>query len=224
MSGPNWLSWPLAGLMVISALYHAVRLLAAGRRGRTNGYDVDLAHLVMCAAMAAMLVMTVDATFATACAVALGVPTVWFVHRALGALLSDGTRGMIWPVQQLLMCAAMLFMLVVPGGAVSAPTSMATAGMNMPGMTVQGQVSHEMVGSTSLVALTSLIFVGLLAVVAAQHARRLRAAATAHVAWPLYAGLDGPRNPGGLLLAPGLSLGSQVAMSGTMIYMLILLA
>src|ERR1019366_10234378 len=72
MSGPNWLSWPLAGLMVISALYHAVRLLAAGRRGRTNGYDVDLAHLVMCAAMAAMLVMTVDATLATARAGALG--------------------------------------------------------------------------------------------------------------------------------------------------------
>src|ERR1035437_4129558 len=143
-----------------------------GRRGRTHGYDVNLAHLMMCAAMAAMLVMNVDATLATACAVALGVPTVWFVHRALGALVSEGARAMIWPVQQLLMCAAMLFMLVVPGGAVPAPTSMATAGMNMPGMTVQGQVSHEMVGSTSLVALTSLIFVGLLAVVAAQQIGR----------------------------------------------------
>jgi hypothetical protein len=224
MSGPSWLSWPLAGLMVISAMYHGVRLLTAGQRGRTNGYDVDLAHLVMCAAMAAMLVMTVGATLATAWAVVLGVPTAWFIHRALNALASDGARAMIGPVQQLLMCAAMLFMLVVSGRAASAPTSMVTGGMYMPGMTIEGQVSHGVVGSTSLVAVTSLMFVGLLAVVAAQHARRLRAAARSRVVWPLYAGLDGPQNPRGLLLAPGLSLGSQLAMSGTMIYMLILLA
>ena len=88
---------------------------------------------------------------------------------------------MIGRVQQLVMWAAMLFMLVVPGRAASAPTSTIRGGMNMPGMAIEGQVSHNMVGSTSLVAVTSLVFVGLLAIVAAQHARRLRTAATSRL-------------------------------------------
>lgn len=224
MSGPIWLSWPMAGLMVISALYHVGRLVTAGQRGRTNGYDVDLAHLVMCTAMAAMLVMTFGALLATTWAVVLGVPTLWFMHRALRALVSDGARAMIGPVRQLLMCAAMLFMLVVPGRVASAPTSMVAGGMNMPGMAIEGQVSHDMVSSRSLVAVTSLVLVGLLTIVGAHYARRLRAVARSHLVWPLHSGLDMPQHPGGLLLAPVLSLGSQLAMSGTMIYMLILLA
>ena len=224
MSGPIWLNWPFAGVMVIFALYHGVRLVTAGQRGRPNGYDIDLAHLLMCTAMAAMLVMTFGAHLATAWAVVVGVPTLWFILRAVMALVSGGAKAMMAPVQQVLMCAAMLFMLVVAGRPASAPLSTASGGMNMPGMAVGGPVSHDMVTSTSSVAVTSLVFVGLLGLVAALHARQLRAAVTSHVAWPLNRRPDVRQRSGGLLLAPGLSLGSQLAMSATMIYMLALLA
>src|ERR1035437_5280096 len=183
VSGPIWLNWPFAGVMVIFALYHGVRLVTAGQRGRPNGYDIDLAHLLMCTAMAAMLVMTFGAHLATAWAVVVGVPTLWFILGAVRALVSGGARATMAPAQQVLMCAAMLFMLVVVGRAASAPTSMATGGMNMPGMAIEGQVGHSMVGSTPSVAVISLVFVGLLGLVAALHTRQLRAAATSRLLW-----------------------------------------
>src|SRR5665811_2544512 len=95
VSGPIWLNWPFAGVMVIFALYHGVRLVTAGQRGRPNGYDIDLAHLLMCTAMAAMLVMTFGAHLATAWAVVVGVPTLWFILRAVMALVSGGAKAMI---------------------------------------------------------------------------------------------------------------------------------
>ena len=49
MSEPVWLSWPLAGLMVVAALIHSGRLVAAHQRAAsrgyaaaTSGFDVDL--------------------------------------------------------------------------------------------------------------------------------------------------------------------------------------
>jgi len=150
VSGPIWLNWPFAGVMVIFALYHGVRLVTAGQRGRPNGYDIDLAHLLMCTAMAAMLVMTFGAHLATAWAVVVGVPTLWFILRAVMALVSGGAKAMMAPVQQVLMCAAMLFMLVVAGRPASAPLSTASGGMNMPGMAVGGPVSHDIVGGRDL--------------------------------------------------------------------------
>ena len=47
MAGPTWLNWPFAGLMGISALYCAGRMVAARQHGRTGGYDIDLTHLVI---------------------------------------------------------------------------------------------------------------------------------------------------------------------------------
>src|SRR5665811_1008054 len=79
VSGPIWLNWPFAGVMVIFALYHGVRLVTAGQRGRPNGYDIDLAHLLMCTAMAAMLVMTFGAHM-----VASGRPHRHALHTAIG--------------------------------------------------------------------------------------------------------------------------------------------
>ena len=224
MEGPIWLSWPFAGLMVISGLYHAGRLVTARQREPANGHDIDLAHLVMCAAMAAMLVMSFGAHLATVWAVVVGVPTLWFILRTLRALVSGGARAMMQPLQQLLMCAAMLFMLVVVGRSASAPTRMATGGMDMPGMAMDGQASHVMVRSTSSVIVTSFVFVGILGLFAARHARQLGAVAAPHVAWPLHSRLDLRQQAGGLLLAPGISLAGQLAMSGTMIYMLVLMA
>lgn len=100
MAGPIWLNWPFAGLMVISALYHAGRMVAARQHGRTGGYDIDLTHLVICTAMATMLVMTFGNHLATAWSVVVGLPTLSFILRALRALPSGGARALMQPVQQ----------------------------------------------------------------------------------------------------------------------------
>lgn len=231
MVGPIWLSWLLASLMLFSALYHAGRVVAAGQRGRglgfglgpthgpNHGYHDDLAHLVMSTAMAAMLVISFSAHIAMAWGVVIGVPLVWFILRA-GRVLTSGGRSMtsggaravIQPMQQVPMFAAMLFMLVVAGSSASAAPAAsaasrvvtdgtATAGMAMPGMTMGGQVSPDLGGSTWSVAVTSLVLVGVLCLVAVRHARQLRAA----------------------VATQRISLGCQLAMSGTMIYLLALM-
>ena len=231
MVGPIWLSWLLASLMLFSALYHAGRVVAAGQRGRGlgfglgpthgphHGYDDDLAHLVMSTAMAAMLVISFSAHIAMAWGVVIGVPLVWFILRACRVLTSGGrsmtsggARAVIQPMQQVPMFAAMLFMLVVVGSSASAAPAAsaasrvvtdgtATAGMAMPGMTMGGQVSPDLGGSTWSVAVTSLVLVGVLCLVAVRHARQLRAA----------------------VATQRISLGCQLAMSGTMIYLLALM-
>lgn len=231
MVGPIWLSWLLASLMLFSALYHAGRVVAAGQRGRGlgfglgpthgphHGYHDDLAHLVMSTAMAAMLVISFSAHIAMAWGVVIGVPLVWFILRAGRVLTaggrsmtSGGARAVIQPMQQVPMFAAMLFMLVVVGSSASAAPAAsaasrvvtdgtATAGMAMPGMTMGGQVSPDLGGSTWSVAVTSLVLVGVLCLVAVRHARQLRAA----------------------VATQRISLGCQLAMSGTMIYLLALM-
>lgn len=228
MVGPIWLSWLLASLMLFSALYHAGRVVAAGQRGRglgfglgpthgpNHGYHDDLAHLVMSTAMAAMLVISFSAHIAMAWGVVIGVPLVWFILRAGRvvtsggrSMTSGGARAVIQPMQQVPMFAAMLFMLAVVGS--SAPTASAASGvvtdgvaapaMVMPGMTMGGQVSPDLGGSTWSVAVTSLVLVGVLCLVAVRHARQLRAA----------------------VATQRISLGCQLAMSGTMIYLLALM-
>ena len=238
MVGPIWLSWLLASLMLFSALYHAGRVVAAGQRGRglgfglgpthgpNHGYDDDLAHLVMSTAMAAMLVISFSAHIAMAWGVVIGGPLVWFILRACRVLTSGGrsmtsggARAVIQPMQQVPMFAAMLFMLVVVGSSASAASAasrvvtdgtatagmampgMTMPGMTMPGMTMGGQVSPDLGGSTWSVAVTSLVLVGVLCLVAVRHARQLRAA----------------------VATQRISLGCQLAMSGTMIYLLALM-
>lgn len=245
MVGPIWLNWPFAGLMVISALYHAGRLVAARQCGRTQGYDDDLTHLVMSTAMAAMLVTSFGSHVAMAWSVVIGVPTLWFILRSAKALtsagrslLSGGARALIHPMQQVPMGAAMLFMLVVAGRSPSAAAPMAMdatvmPGMAMPGMTAGGDLSLRLGGSTPSVAATSLVLVGVLCLVAVRHAGQLRVAVATQRAWSIPGRPDLQQPAGaaflrqrasGLVLAPGLSLGCQLAMSGTMIYMLVLMA
>jgi Domain of unknown function (DUF5134) len=171
--------------------------------------------------MAAMLVISFSAHIAMAWGVVIGVPLVWFILRACRVLTaggrsmtSGGARAVIQPMQQVPMFAAMLFMLVVVGSSAPAASAasrvvtdgtatagMAMPGMAMPGMTMGGQVSPDLGGSTWSVAVTSLVLVGVLCLVAVRHARQLRAA----------------------VATQRISLGCQLAMSGTMIYLLALM-
>src|SRR5665647_1920067 len=106
-------------------------------------------------------------------------------------------------------------------------------GMAIPGMTAGGDLSLRLGGSTPSVAATSLVLVGVLCLVAVRHAGQLRVAVATQRAWSIPGRPDLQQPAGaaflrqrasGLVLAPGLSLGCQLAMSGTMIYMLVLMA
>jgi hypothetical protein len=236
--GPTWLNWAFAGVMAMSALCHAGRLVLARQGARTHGCGIDLTHLVTSCAMAAMLVVTFGARLATAVVVAVGVPTVWLILRALRALITDRSRAFMHPAftqpgQQALMGIAMLFMLIVTrspaasAAASSGPSAgVAMTGMAMPGMAMGGQAGIDAGAPTSSMVVTSLVplvLVGVLGLVAARYALQLSVAVATQRAGPTQSRPDLRARTSGLLLTPGLSLGCQLAMSGTMIYMLALL-
>ena len=212
MTGPTWLSVLFAVLMVASAVFHAGRLVAAGRARRRHPYDLDLTHLVMSAAMAAMLVLPFGVGQATMWSLLIAGPAAWFAVRTLGGVRGGGVRGLGQPARQLAMTAAMLFMLVVAGGSAAATAAAATdsaaqAGMHMEHMEhVQGHGTD----ASSSVAVASLALVGVLGLVGAGLAREFRGSLRA----------DGP---GGWQRTRGPSLGCQLAMTSAMGYMLVLM-
>jgi hypothetical protein len=172
--------------------------------------------------MAAMLVITFGPHLASAWSVVVGAPTLWFILRALRDLTSSDPRALKQPVQQVLMCAAMLFMLVMAGRSASASRWTVTDRTDMPGIAMDSH-SPNMVGSAASLAVTSFVLVGVLVLVAVRDTRHRIVAATSQLARPMDRRLDLRQRARALLLAPGLRLGSQLAMSCTMIYMLVLM-
>ena len=128
MTGPVWLSWPFAALMAASAVFHAARLVAARRAARAHRYDVDLTHLVMSGAMGVMLVLPVGSRQATTWSLVIAVPAGWFAARTVGATRVGGVRALGGPARQLVMSAAMLFMLLVGSGSVAAAANTGMTG------------------------------------------------------------------------------------------------
>ena len=208
MTEPAWLSWLFAVLMVASAVFHAARLVAAGRARRRHPYDLDLTHLVMSTAMAAMLVLPFGAGQATTWSLLVAVPAAWFAVRTLGVALGGGLRALGQPARQLAMTAAMLFMLVAAGGP-AAGTAPATDRTGLAGMHMEHMEGHGTDASSS-VAVASLALVAVLGLVGAGLARELRGSFRAP-------------GPCGWLRTRGPSLGCQLAMTSAMGYMLVLM-
>jgi hypothetical protein len=82
MIAPWWLSDGLAAFMVLIAAYCAIRPAAARRWRRSTERDVDLAHVLMGAAMAATLAPRLNPVRDDIWAVALAALTAWFAVRA----------------------------------------------------------------------------------------------------------------------------------------------
>ena len=221
MTGPVWLSWPLAALMAGSALYHVARLVTARHLGVPRRYDGDATHLVMSLAMAAMLVVPLSAGSAAAGFAVLLVPAAWFARGTLHALVQARSIGQ--PARQLAMGAAMLFMLGVSAGPASAATGSGPhagmAGMHgMAGMPGSAAGGGLLGGVTWSVGSTAVGLLVVLAVVAAVQARELQVAVAGRPA------LDrAPGHSAQLLLARGPGLACQLAMSVAMAYMLALM-
>jgi Domain of unknown function (DUF5134) len=214
VNGPAWLSWLFSVLMVASAVFHTGALVAAGRARRPHPYDVDLTHLVMSTAMAAMLVLPFGAGQATTWSLLIAVPAGWFALRTVGAAVAGGVRALGQPGRQLVMTVVMLFMLLAAGWPTAASAA-AIDGTGMAGMRMEHMAHMEhMAGhgtpASSAVSLASLTLVAVLALVGAGLARELGGSVRAH-------------GSGGWFRTRGPSLGCELAMTSAMGYMLVLM-
>ena len=129
MAGPSWLTGAFAGVMILTACYSASRLVVSRRRGLATEADADGLHTVMGAAMAGMLVPSLNVLPATTWMVVFGSGAAWF---GACAARSQSQARFSWqcryPVPHLIECIAMLYMLLAVRGARRG------TGMAMPGM------------------------------------------------------------------------------------------
>lgn len=207
ITGPGWLGWLFAAVMLGTAAYCAGRLAVAWRSRRPTGYAVDLTHILMGSAMAGMLVPGLgfapaglwQATFAAA--------GCWFAAQAVRGLTHRGrVAAQGWPAAaghastgpfvHLLACGAMLVMLAAPAS-VARPATMAARGGPLP-------------------VLAILCAVGLLASVVLATDRLT-------VLTPVPAGAQAPRGSAGAPMSLRLAACCDIAVGVTMGYLLILM-
>jgi hypothetical protein len=124
---PAWLTWPLVLVMVGTGAFHAGRLLAARRQPSAHRTDVDLSHLVMSVAMAAVLLRPTHGP-AVGWAVVVAVPVAWFAARTADAALAGRLEALGQPARQLAVAVVMLFTFSLPAGP---SPSVALAGFGM---------------------------------------------------------------------------------------------
>lgn len=142
MTGPGWLGWLFAVVMLGTAAYCAGRLAVAWRSRRPTGYAVDLTHILMGSAMAGMLVPGLGFGPAGLWQVTFAATGCWFAAQAVrglarvGRVAAQGWPGAAGhtptgPFVHLLACGAMLVMLAAPARGVR-PLAMAAAGGPLP--------------------------------------------------------------------------------------------
>jgi hypothetical protein len=125
MTGPGWLGWLFAVVMLGTAAYCAGRLAVAWRSRRPTGYAVDLTHILMGSAMAGMLVPGIGFAPAGLWQVTFAATGCWFAAQAVRGLTRGGRvavqgwpgaagHAVTGPFVHLLACGAMLVMLAAP--------------------------------------------------------------------------------------------------------------
>jgi len=227
MTAPGWLSAVLAAVMVAIAGYCAIRPVVARRWKRYTEHDVDLAHVLMGVAMAAMLELRLTEPWDSAWAVVFAGAAAWFGGRAALARWR-GRRGTAGRAERggrnarsltghhlthLLSCGGMAFMLL----AATAPRTarvMSMASAPATGRPVAGASAAAVVlpvlalGLVLATAGSVVLATDRLAVAAVRPARQLPSS-----------GQDGANALP--LLCPRLAGSCQIAMGIAMIYMLV---
>ena len=135
MTGPAWLGWLFAAVMLGTAAYCAGRLAVAWRSRRPTGYTVDLTHVLMGTAMAGMLVPRLSFAPAGLWQLTFAATGCWFTTQALRSRHHRATakarpsapgHAATGPLVHILACGAMLLMLAAPATRPS-PATMTTA-------------------------------------------------------------------------------------------------
>jgi hypothetical protein len=128
MSDPSWLNNVFAALMLAVALYSAARVVAARSLRRATHYDIDIAHVPMGVAMAAMFAPELNFLPWWLWGIVFTALTGYFVVRTV---IAAGRRT-IWTDHYLphtVHAGAMLYMVL------AAPAALSTTGMASPAMT-----------------------------------------------------------------------------------------
>lgn len=199
MSGPSWVPWTLATVMIAISLYCAARPVISRLWGRTVEHDVELVQVVMGVAMAGMLVRDLHVVPGVLYEAGFAVAAAWFGWR----LVRHGARSESRHVPHLMSSAAMLYMVA----AIPAVRSTGSAGMMTGSMTTAARFPV-------LALLLAIYMVGDVV----WTLDRLPVTATG----PSTVGR--PRaEPTAPMLAPRLAEGCRIAMSVTMGYMLIMI-
>jgi hypothetical protein len=152
MMSPAWLLDILAALMLVVMAVSATRLATArlpanrlsaaepvGSRSSprgSGGADTDIAHLLMCIAMAGTLTPSVKTLPPHAWEAVFGLLTAWFAWHLVGDTKVNGFRSLVsgHRAAHLFHCAAMVYMFaVLTTSSVMDMTGMGT-GMDMTGM------------------------------------------------------------------------------------------
>jgi hypothetical protein len=212
MTGPGWLGWLFAVVMLGTAAYCAGRLAVAWRSRRPTGYAVDLTHILMGSAMAGMLVPGLGFAPAGLWQVTFAATGCWFAAQAVRGLTRGGrTPAQGWPgaaghtttgpFVHALACGAMLLMLAAPASG-ARPTALAAGGTAAAG--------------GPLPVLAILCAVGLLASVVLA-TDRLTVLAS------VPAGAQAPRGCAGAPMSLRLAACCDIAVGLTMGYLLILM-
>ncbi len=154
MAGPSWLTEVFTAVMILAAGYSASRLAVSRRRGLATEADADGLHTVMGAAMAGMLVPSLNLLPATTWMVVFGTGAAWF---GACAARSQNQARFSWqcryPVPHLIECIAMLYMLLAVRGARQG------IGMAMPGMGISPGTSAAFPALAVVLALFMLGYV-----------------------------------------------------------------
>jgi hypothetical protein len=212
MTGPGWLGWLFAAVMLGTAAYCAGRLAVAWRSRRPTGYAVDLTHILMGSAMAGMLVPGLGFAPAGLWQVTFAATGCWFAAQAVRGLTRGGrTPAQGWPgagghavtgpFVHLLACGAMLVMLAAPASG-AGPAARAAGGISA--------------ADGPLPVLAILCAVGLLASVVLATDRLT-------VLTPVPAGAKAPRGSAGAPMSLRLAACCDIAVGVTMGYLLILM-
>jgi hypothetical protein len=238
MGGPSWLTALLAVVMLLVAIYCAIRLVLGPIRHRRIEHDIDLVHIGMGVTMAGMLVPRLNPwagpTWDTTWEIIFAVATAYFLARAVTSVVRpDIVAGHYLP--HAVHSGAMLYMFV----ALSAMTSTsARAGMNMNEM---GGASAPTAFAPTLALVLGLFMVGYSVLLInhtrppttiLRHERAPLVAASASTSTPPKAATN--PNPSLVpeteqlsstsqqpLLAPQAATIYKIAMSLTMAYMLV---
>jgi hypothetical protein len=164
----------LAASMVVVVLYCPARAFVPALRAPEHRGDLDLWHVLMGSAMAAMFLVPLTTGFSV---VALAVFTVGVGYALLQTLLRIPRPAYL---RLAVGCGAMSAMLLPQAAATAAPAGMDMAGMDMAGMDMGGThgdpVAVAPVGSTvtvpTLVVAVLLAAIGVLLVVGLVHSVR----------------------------------------------------
>jgi Domain of unknown function (DUF5134) len=140
MGGQTWLSYFLAGLMILTTIYCVGRTVIARRTRRPAEHDVDVVHAMMGVAMAGMLVVGLRTLPADAWAVVFALAAAWYVWqivpRSRTRLFGDGREQQLAAehrhhhVPHLAMCCAMVYMLLAAPAIASAARGSGSMGMS----------------------------------------------------------------------------------------------